>query len=54
MYNKERDINAVLNHRKSALDMQNFIQTDRLMSKVTLSTFAITEIAFKSSFIASY
>ena len=37
MYDKgQRDINTVLNHCKSALDMQNVTQTDRMMTRVII------------------
>ena len=35
---RTRDINTVLNHCKSALDMQMFTYTDRVMSKGTIAS----------------
>ena len=34
MFNERGDINTVLNHCKSVLYMQNFTETDKMLSKV--------------------
>ena len=48
MYDKgQRDINTVLHHCKSALDMQNVTQTDRMMSRVIIKHLCNYRNSFK-------